>query len=302
MTTLLVQQALSATPLSLLKSDLATVANAFEATHNALQEATDSRQSGTLAALSIIKERAENPLVELQALEEENARLRELVYGKFGVLQALDIFEKEYAISANSEFSFLPSFKAEAQFIKDARLGTPVHASYQERVAPWALACFGKEVADNKRERNHRFLEESVELVQASGTTEQEAHQLVSYVYGRPVGELKQEVGGVMVTLACLCRVQDLDMHEAGEMELSRIWSKVAEIRVKNANKPNFSLLASATGALPTQDTALLDWLQEEVVDVIYMDDHTVINIQGNNVRQAIEAVKQRKQLISTVE
>ena len=43
------------------------------------------------------------------------------------------------------------------------------------------------------RGAEHRFLEEALELVQACGATASEAHQLVDYVYGRPVGEPAQE-------------------------------------------------------------------------------------------------------------
>ncbi|MGT2505726.1 hypothetical protein [Cupriavidus basilensis] len=74
--------------------------------------------------------------------------------------------------------------------------------SFQQRVQPWMLECFGAEIAADARERNHRFIEEALELVQACGATASEAHQLVDYVYGRPVGDRHQEVGGVMVTLA----------------------------------------------------------------------------------------------------
>ncbi|MCY1215358.1 hypothetical protein D9M69_118990 [compost metagenome] len=123
---------------------------------------------------------------------------------------------------------------------------------FQARVQPWMLECFGAEIAADKQERNHRFLEESLELVQACGATASEAHQLVDYVYGRPVGDKHQEVGGVMVTLAALCLAQGLDMHTAGETELARIWTKVEQIRAKQAAKPKHSPLpehAPATGA-----------------------------------------------------
>jgi hypothetical protein len=97
---------------------------------------------------------------------------------------------------------------------------------FQARVQPWMMACFGLEISGDREERNHRFLEEALELVQACGCTAGEAHQLVEYVYGRPVGEKGQEVGGVMVTLAALCLANDLDMHAEAETELARIWTK----------------------------------------------------------------------------
>jgi len=124
---------------------------------------------------------------------------------------------------------------------------------FQSRVQPWMLACFGPEIAADTVERNHRFLEEALELVQACGCTKDEAHQLVEYVYGRPVGEKAQEVGGVMVTLAALCLAQGLDMHAAAETELARIWTKVEQIRAKQAAKPKGSPLpeAPALSSLP---------------------------------------------------
>jgi hypothetical protein len=119
-------------------------------------------------------------------------------------------------------------------------------APLQQRVQPWMTACFGPAISADTQERNHRFIEEALELVQACGATQSEAHQLVDYVYGRPVGEKVQEVGGVMVTLAALCLAQGLDMHQAGEVELARIWTKVEQIRAKQAAKPKHSPLPAA--------------------------------------------------------
>lgn len=120
---------------------------------------------------------------------------------------------------------------------------TPGSTSFQQRVAPWMQACFGPEISADKMERNHRFFEEGTELIQANGMTRSEAHQLVDYTFDRPVGELRQEAGGVMVTLAALCLASGLDMHEAGEIELERIWTMVDAIRAKQAAKPKHSPL-----------------------------------------------------------
>ncbi len=77
--------------------------------------------------------------------------------------------------------------------------------SFQERVREWVVACFGLAIADDKVERSHRFLEEALELVQTCGVTRDDCLQLVDYVYSRPAGNLHQEVGGVMTTLASHC-------------------------------------------------------------------------------------------------
>ena len=114
---------------------------------------------------------------------------------------------------------------------------------FQSRVEPWLIECFGEAVANDSQERSHRFLEEALELVQATGCTEDEAVALVKYVYGRPVGEPSQEVGGAMVTLAALCQANGLDMHQAGETELARVWTKIPQIQAKQASKPAMSPL-----------------------------------------------------------
>lgn len=123
-----------------------------------------------------------------------------------------------------------------------------VAGPFQARVQPWLLACFGEMIAGDREERNHRFLEEALELVQSLGCTQSEAHQLVDYVYGRTVGIPAQEVGGVMVTLAALCLANGMDMHDAGEVELTRINDPVVveKIRAKQAAKPKYSPLPMA--------------------------------------------------------
>ncbi|MDD5277705.1 MAG: hypothetical protein PHR16_16685 [Methylovulum sp.] len=119
--------------------------------------------------------------------------------------------------------------------------------SFQSRVRPWMMACFGEGISADRQERCHRFLEEALELVQSLDCSLSEAHQLVDYVFGRDVGETSQEVGGVMVTLGALCLAVGVDMHEAGETELARIWTKIERIRAKHAAKPKHSPLPEQT-------------------------------------------------------
>lgn len=124
-------------------------------------------------------------------------------------------------------------------------------ASFQDRVKPWMDACFGPEISADRVERNDRFMEEALELVQASGYPKERAYALIEYVYGRDQGEINQEVGGVMVTLAAHCLAHGVDMHEAGETELARIWTKVEQIRAKQATKPTGSALPIAQPTPP---------------------------------------------------
>lgn len=116
---------------------------------------------------------------------------------------------------------------------------------YQKRVGAWTKACFGPAAGD-VIERNHRFLEEALELVQACGCTQDEAHQLVDYVFGRPVGDAAKEAGAVMLTLAALCNANTIDMMESAETELGRVWHIIDTIRAKHLSKPEGSPLPQA--------------------------------------------------------
>lgn len=124
-------------------------------------------------------------------------------------------------------------------------------SKFQNDVKRWAHACFGKEIAEDKVERNHRFIEEAMELVQSLGCTREEALDVLEYTYDRPKGEPTQEVGGVMVTLAALCAANEIYMVECGEVELDRITQPyiMDKIRMKQAAKPKFS-------ARPIADTS----------------------------------------------
>lgn len=118
-------------------------------------------------------------------------------------------------------------------------------APFQRRVGDWMTRCFAPEIIIDKLERNDRFIEEALELVQACGYSADRAHALVDYVFGRPAGDPMQEVGGVMVTLAALCNPHWLDMAASGERELERILQPevIEQIRAKQASKPVGSAL-----------------------------------------------------------
>lgn len=125
-----------------------------------------------------------------------------------------------------------------------ARRALDQKRQFQSEVADWMLVCFGPEIAADRLERADRFIEEALELCQTwPAFTADRAHALVDYVFNRPVGEPVQEVGGVMVTLAALCNAAGINIQDAQETELARIWTKVEAIRAKQASKPAGSAL-----------------------------------------------------------
>lgn len=117
--------------------------------------------------------------------------------------------------------------------------------NFQSRAWRWAKECFGPRTQDwsGARERANRFCEEALELCQALDMSREDAHQIVDYVYSRTKGEVWQEVGGTMVTLAVLCNVFRVDMDDAAIIELDRCWHNIERIRQKQAAKKKDSAL-----------------------------------------------------------
>ena len=116
---------------------------------------------------------------------------------------------------------------------------TKTSETFQSRVAPWMQECFGAEIASDVRERGDRLLEKVLELIQSHGYDPARVATLHDYVFGRPVGEPRQEVDGVMVSLGAYCLATGQDMHAAGEIELARISEPevVKKIRAKQKSK-----------------------------------------------------------------
>lgn len=107
---------------------------------------------------------------------------------------------------------------------------------YQWRVLRWLQACFGTALQDGpaaRRERAWRFLEEALELAQTAGVTKGETEALTAYTFGRPPGEIDDEVGGVMLTLAGFCAIHAVSMEKCGEDRLKSAWEHIDKIRAK---------------------------------------------------------------------
>ena len=126
--------------------------------------------------------------------------------------------------------------------------------SFQSRVARWMIECFGDAASYDITERGDRFLEEALELLQALGYDHTRVATLRDYVWSRPEGDPPQEVGGVLITLAGLCMAAKVDMHAAGDAELDRVWTKIAQIRAKQAAKRD--LHSPLPGTAPAESAA----------------------------------------------
>lgn len=116
--------------------------------------------------------------------------------------------------------------------------------TFQQRVVQWFLCCLGQESFEDAAERDYRLLEEVAELIQARrNLNEHDAMRVFHHVFARPVGEVTQEIAGVLTTLAVLTATvrtsngHEVDMLELGELELLRIWKNMHLIREKQKTK-----------------------------------------------------------------
>lgn len=105
----------------------------------------------------------------------------------------------------------------------------------QTRVWEWCERCFeGLIDWSSRKERCFRFLEEALELCQSLELTKEEALRVVDYVYGRPIGEPEQEVGGVMITLYALGAREGIDIEEQCRIEYGRIMWPPTMDKIRN--------------------------------------------------------------------
>lgn len=117
----------------------------------------------------------------------------------------------------------------------------------QQRLTEWARAAFGTEEVDNLPQRGLRLLEEATEAFQACGGNAEMAHKLVDYVFGRSIGILGQELGGVAVCLLVLAEVAGLSADDEEAREMHRVLSKPIEhFAARNAAKNADGLLVRA--------------------------------------------------------
>lgn len=108
----------------------------------------------------------------------------------------------------------------------------------QAIIADWGRRTFGERTYNDMRERVARLLEEAVELAQCEGLPAEDAHRIVDYIYGRPVGNHYQEVGGVAVTLAAYAAVAGMNLDQAEMEEIRRVLNvPIEKFRAKQAAK-----------------------------------------------------------------
>jgi NTP pyrophosphatase (non-canonical NTP hydrolase) len=96
----------------------------------------------------------------------------------------------------------------------------------QSVIFEWGTKAFGADQMTSIPQRAARFLEEAIELAQACDLDKTMAHKLIDYIYDRPPGERRQELGGVGVTVMALAEALGESADECEAAEVERVLSK----------------------------------------------------------------------------
>jgi tyrosyl-tRNA synthetase len=128
----------------------------------------------------------------------------------------------------------------------------------QQVIAKWARDAFGEREATDLRQRALRLLEESIEAYQAAGGESEMAQKLVAFVFGRPKGELAQEIAQVQLCALVLAHAAGESADALESKEVDRVLAlPIEHFTKRNAAKNAAGFLA--TGEMsPSQATAAM--------------------------------------------
>lgn len=123
----------------------------------------------------------------------------------------------------------------------------------QERVKEWAINCFGYSVANDRKERALRVLEEAIELCQSEEVALSMCLDLVRHVFRKPPGQPHHEMAGVEVTILAYAACCGFDADFAENAEVQRITSLPPEhFRQRQEKKAAAGVALSPDGTVST--------------------------------------------------
>lgn len=133
-------------------------------------------------------------------------------------------------------------------YIEDARVAMiaaeeiglmNVRNNRQKLIAEWCIAAFGKDHAASVEQRGLRLVEEVIEAAQAAQCDPGILHKLIDYIYKKPAGDLRQELGGVGICLLAIASAAGLNAEETENAECTRVLSKPLAFFTERNNKKN---------------------------------------------------------------
>lgn len=93
----------------------------------------------------------------------------------------------------------------------------------EKDMAAWVEETFGAQSQRNKRERAVRFLEEALELAQASGVGAHMVQHIIHRVFSKPADNPVLELRQCVSTLMALAHEYDVTLQECADVEFKRM-------------------------------------------------------------------------------
>ena len=122
----------------------------------------------------------------------------------------------------------------------------------QLSVQIWVRDTFGERTAVSVDLRAARFIEEAIEAVQSAGLPLAELERVARFVYAKPAGELRQELGGVGLTLLAFAAAAGVSADDAESAEFARVLAKGAEhFRQRDQLKADAGLFSQLSAEVP---------------------------------------------------
>ncbi len=133
---------------------------------------------------------------------------------------------------------YLGAHRAFSEAAKLIAASAPVAPTFQQRVQPWMMECFGPEISADRNERNHRFFEESTELVERLWANAQTVRAGLQQM-GFDTGHSATPIVPVMLGEATLAQAFSRRLFEEGVFAMAIGYPTVpmgkARVRVMNS-------------------------------------------------------------------
>ena len=163
--------------------------------------------------------------------------------------------------------------------------------SRQAEVFAWARAAFG-ESGTTIAQRGIRLLEEAIEAYQAAGCSAKMAHELVDFVFGRPVGDIRQELGGVGVCTLVLAAAAGASADDEEAREVQRVLAKSLDAwRERNAEKNAAGFAAAPERATDDIELQRVDEIRDFAAKFRLSDERTARLISSGMSLEDIRTV-----------
>jgi len=110
-------------------------------------------------------------------------------------------------------------------------------SEYQNKAITLLNAEVGEHSVMDKDKRRNHFIQEALELFRTMGGSAETARALTTAAYSKPASEVVVEIGDVMISLAGVGFVHDVDIVQAAYNRMDDGWKSIEAVPVKQGKR-----------------------------------------------------------------